>query len=785
MNEILQLRGEFQQRPSKGGGGTPKIPKQIKSATVESKHLNQLLKKLKSIREYWSYQKIISGVLLDVHHIKVMAKSNRIGNVFMQNQDNKPANDFIVGARFSIDENQDRKHVITYYIDDDIMKNMIAGLESCIQLLNSRFNGKITRDGLDKLSSDKSKQSNKGASYDPSLEVSWAKDGISLSTFRNIIVDSFYIENFDIPNNKAEARDQFIITIYKTDVKAGEIMKKIGIDVPAERIIGDTTMLLDPPQVATLRDRAPYLIAMATEDTSKQSPYEIFDTSVSGSKATIPDPTNEPIVGVIDTMFDQKVYFAQWVEFRKMISEDIPLQPADFEHGTSVSSIIVDGPVLNPSLDDGCGRFRVRHFGVAAGGKYSASKIIKLIKFIVADNPDIRVWNLSLGSNNEVNSNSISYEASVLDEIQFEQDVIFIIAGTNKVNSTKDQRIGAPADSVNSITVNSVNSSEQPASYSRRGRVLSFFNKPDVSSYGGDKDTKDFIRTCSSSGETLMTGTSFAAPWVTRKMAYLIEVLGFSREVAKALIIDASAGWSEQGSRDVSPVLGYGVVPIRIEDILQSSSDEIKFVISGVSDQYDTYNFKLPVPIDNNDKYPFVVKATLCYFPKCSINQGVDYTNTELDLYIGRVVGNQQGQTASIRSVNKNPQSSDNSNKKKYMYERDARGDYRKWDNTKHICEPDNGRARAKKVYTDSTAPLKGNRMWGISLKTKERLIDKDGSGIKFGIVVTLKEITGVNRIDDFVRNCLFNGWLVNKVDITDKIEIYKKMQEDVEFDGS
>ncbi len=32
---------------------------------------------------------------------------------------------------------------------------------------------------------------------------------------------------------------------------------------------------------------------------------------------------------------------------------------------TAVSYIIVDGPRGNPELADGCGRFRVRHFGVA------------------------------------------------------------------------------------------------------------------------------------------------------------------------------------------------------------------------------------------------------------------------------------------------------------------------------------------------------------------------------------------------------------------------------------
>ena len=81
---------------------------------------------------------------------------------------------------------------------------------------------------------------------------------------------------------------------------------------------------------------------------------------------------------------------------------------------------------------------------------------------------------------------------------------------------------------------------------------------------------------------------------------------------------------------------------------------------------------------------------------------------------------------------------------------------------------------RAKKCYD------KG--IWGVSLKTKERLDEKFGDGIRFGIVVTLKEIDGVNRIDEFIKNCTLRGWLVNKIDIENRIDIYNIAEEKVEF---
>ena len=172
----------------------------------------------------------------------------------------------------------------------------------------------------------------------------------------------------------------------------------------------------------------------------------------------IPPPNNEPIVGVIDTQFNEKVYFHKWVDYRNMLDPNIPLKNSDFYHGTEVTSIIVDGSHGNPNLDDGCGRFRVRHFGVATDGPMSSFSVLKLIRQIVSTNRDIKVWNLSLGSTMEIKENFISPEAAELDRIQCEYDVLFVVAGTNRPTNKekKTMKIGSPADSLNSLVVNSV-----------------------------------------------------------------------------------------------------------------------------------------------------------------------------------------------------------------------------------------------------------------------------------------------------------------------------------------
>ena len=108
-------------------------------------------------------------------------------------------------------------------------------------------------------------------------------------------------------------------------------------------------------------------------------------------------------------------------------------------------------------------------------------------------------------------------------------------------------------------------------------------------------------------------------------------------------------------------------------------------------------------------------------------------------------------------------------------YEADARKMYRKWDNVKHIAEELKENARPRKVY--------GSGLWGLSIKTKERMQNKAGKGLNFGVVVTLKSIDGENRIDDFIKLCMVRGLLVTPVNVQNQIDIYQQAEEEIEFD--
>lgn len=747
MNHVLQLKGQFQQKAYDGTFGAANLPK---DKAVNVQHLIELKGQLEEILSFWQKDKTINGALVSVYYYHIVAKSNRLRGLLCKG--GRDSNSSIRGSRFYGDN--PIQHVFTHYVKLDILEESIRRLAACIDIMQQDYCGRISYEDIQDI--------NKKA-----VPYQW-DNKIPKSNFVNSIVDAYYVEKFQLDRDASIDDVNTIVTIYKTDIKIKDLFDKIGIKTVEGKVLDDTTIRLDPDELKQLRLQAPYLIAMKTHDIVQMPPVEVSRQYTEG-RVSIPDPGQEPIVGVIDTLFDKTVYFSEWVSYTNMVDENISISGEDYFHGTAVTSLIVDGPTINPELDDGCGRFRVKHFGVATAGRFSSFSILKSIREIIAKNRDIKVWNLSLGSVLEINRNFISPEGAELDKLQSEYDIVFVVSGTNKPNNiSASQRmlLGAPADSLNSVVVNSVDARGKAASYHRAGPVLSFFNKPDVSYYGGDKNAE--IKVCSPWGEETVCGTSFAAPWITRKMAYLIYIMGLTREVAKALLIDAAAGWERKD--DSTHSIGYGVVPKRIEEIVQTADDEIRFIMTGTAEAYETYTYNIPIPI-YEEKQPFFARATLCYFPKCSRDQGVDYTSTEMDIHFGRVRETTAGKTE-IVAINANKQGDEGFN---LIREEKARSLYRKWDNIKLVNDVIKRRSKARKTY--------GAGLWGLHIRTKERLSTPNGRGLQFGVVVTLKEMNGKNRIDDFIRLCLFRGWIVNQIDIENRIDLYNKAEEEIDWE--
>ena len=188
-------------------------------------------------------------------------------------------------------------------------------------------------------------------------------------------------------------------------------------------------------------------------------------------------------------------------------------------------------------------------------------------------------------------------------------------------------------------------------------------------------------------------------------------------------------------------------------------------MLSGVATERENYNFNFPIPV-SGASYPSVARATLCYFPKCNRNQGVDYTDTELDLHFGRI-----GNDGRIKSLLPNNQGEEDCT----TDEEKARKKLRKWDNVKHIAEPLTSRSKPKKVYA--------NPMWGMMIRKSSRYQRGSHEPQRFGVVVTIHNLKGENRIDAFIRQCSAIGWIVERVEIDNELKIYERSQVEVEFE--
>ena len=155
------------------------------------------------------------------------------------------------------------------------------------------------------------------------------------------------------------------------------------------------------------------------------------------------------------------------------------------------------------------------------------------------------------------------------------------------------------------------------------------------------------------------------------------------------------------------------------------------------------------------NKFPFIARATLAYFPTCSPNQGVDYTDTELSLQFGRIEG--ETSTAIKSIVN------DNNVEKEYIPETDLRRWLGKWENVKVKAEKFTSRKKGKGVL--------GKGYWGLKLVSSERLYGYKHRPFNFAVVVTLKNLKGQNLNEEFKQLCIYNNWRVSDIDIDQMLQ--------------
>lgn len=289
-----------------------------------------------------------------------------------------------------------------------------------------------------------------------------------------------------------------------------------------------------------------------------------------------------------------------------------------------------------------------------------------LIKQIVDDNKDCKIYNLSVSSNTPYRTKHMSTWAAIIDRLTFENDILFLISAGNisfpviqnfisKGLNYPDYlerrfcKLGNPSQSCFSLTVGSINHSDfedeywhsiggknEISAFSRIGSGIWDTIKPDVVEYGGgvimskngmpqirehETTSPELIRSTLHGGSAIgrdSVGTSFSTPKVAHLAAILKQLYPDENiNLIRALI---AQGARLPGDFFLNPTkisvqrFGYGL-PL-LDRVTKNTDHRITFYNTGKiqAEEGHIYSLKIPEGLRSpGDEYSIVIEVSLAY----------------------------------------------------------------------------------------------------------------------------------------------------------------------------
>lgn len=395
----------------------------------------------------------------------------------------------------------------------------------------------------------------------------------------------------------------------------------------------------------------------------------------------VPDSNQDyPIVGVLDTGIANISYLKDW-----KTEDDFTNYPEEYQdngHGTFVAGIIEYGDELNETGYSSIGGVKLFDATVYPNLKKETiypDMLVDHIREAVERNSHIKIWNLSLGTNDEAELDEFSDFGMALDNIQDENNVLIIKSAGNCENFLRNKaksRVAKSADSVRSLVVGSLAEDQNewdyaepntPSPFSRVGPGPASIVKPDLVFYGGNAGVKDGKLITSGvpsfaldESVRRMVGTSFATPRVTRIAAELNYMLQeeFDSLMIRALMIHNAR--YPKGNRmnmaDKVGQMGFGM-PIGASDILFNSPDEITLILRDTLDKGNFIEmFDFPYPdslIDENGYFTGQITVTLVNNTIVDDKQAGEYCQSNIDVAFGTYETERERDTS--KPIIKNP----------------------------------------------------------------------------------------------------------------------------------
>lgn len=454
------------------------------------------------------------------------------------------------------------------------------------------------------------------------------------------------------------------INHYKAELKSGyiEFDDSFGCAISINGK-GLKDLVVNYPFVFEVLETEPVGGVLGEEETSVECAFEI-----------IPPEKDAPEVGVIDSgIMENHKYISPAIRPKNSISyvkndSSTADKVARGGHGTKVAGAILYPNSISHLSDSYQLPFFIRNIRILDNDNKAADFTPSLMTQIVDDNPDIRLFNLSVNSYAPFRTKHMSLWAATLDKLIHEHNILFInSAGNIDENSIRHYiktgnpypsyleeaycRLANPAQSSFAISVGSINhlslddkdwesigKEDEIAPYSRIGNGIWGHIKPDLVEYGGGmkisknniqqittKDTAiELIRSTLDGGSAYNSesvGTSFATPKVTAIAAALLKLYPDEDiNLIRALLVQ---GARLPGDFFRNPTVlamrhyGYGIPSL--ERVTTNTEHRITFYNTNQikAEEGQVYSLKLPDNLRNpGDEFEILIEVSLAYTAK-------------------------------------------------------------------------------------------------------------------------------------------------------------------------
>ncbi len=360
------------------------------------------------------------------------------------------------------------------------------------------------------------------------------------------------------------------------------------------------------------------------------------------------DGEQYPIVGLLDSGVRDIYHLRPWINGEDntadLLDEDISRS-----HGTAVAGVINYGDLLENQNMTGCGPCKI-HSCIVNSNRISIKErqLIMFIQRAILAHPDIKIWNLSQGSNITIKDSQYSEFGMALDSLQSNNRILICKSAGNDSSCTP-LRITEGADSLLSLVVGSVAHKKttnldaevgERSPFSRIGPGVENIVKPDVVHYGGNRDTHLSLFSEWGRQYCLYSGTSFSTPRIASLAANLQQKIGGECNplLIKALIVHYS-NYPANISKSIEEIrkeMGFGL-PCVINDMLSNDANECTLVFTHTLKKgrdIVSLDFPFPSSLVENGKYIGEVTVTMAVNPILNASQGNEYCQSQVDVLL-------------------------------------------------------------------------------------------------------------------------------------------------------